>query len=174
LLRPHAAASVPMARSRGKGVAATPDADARDVGRRSAEPAGLGRAEAHYAHESAREWKEEWTYPRAPGSGDCTFVNATLVDAVVDPEATQAATQVASSAERIRRVDALYAAANPTATGLLSGSPRRGDRDFAPFRPFAVGRCRSSSLRRAGSRARYPGDGKANRVDGSRGTALVG
>jgi len=45
---------------------------------------------------AGREWKEQWTYLTSTGERRLTFVNATLVDAVVDPEATQTARHVAT------------------------------------------------------------------------------
>jgi hypothetical protein len=42
---------------------------------------------------AARGWREEWIYPAASGERRLYFVNATLVDAVLDPHAAQ---QIAS------------------------------------------------------------------------------
>ena len=38
---------------------------------------------------ASREWKEEWTYPTAAGERKLYFVNARLVDAIVDTQASQ-------------------------------------------------------------------------------------
>ena len=43
-----------------------------------------------------REWREEWFYPTSNGDRRLSFVNGTLVDALIDPETSQAATQVAT------------------------------------------------------------------------------
>jgi hypothetical protein len=43
---------------------------------------------------AARGWREEWTYATSAGERRLYFVNATLVDAIVDGDASPAVAQV--------------------------------------------------------------------------------
>jgi len=92
---PNAGASLPAVQSRGK---MWPPRQTLMLGMSDDEVLNLqgwGVPKRITRTKAPREWKEEWMYPTSTGERKLYFVNATLVDAVVDPEATQDATRVA-------------------------------------------------------------------------------
>jgi len=92
---PSGAAVVPTARSPGK---MWPPRRTLMLGMSDDEVlnlAGWGVPKRITRTKGPREWREEWFYPTSTGERRLSFVNATLVDAVVDAEASQAVTQVA-------------------------------------------------------------------------------
>jgi len=56
--------------------------------------AGWGVPQHVARTKAAREWREEWTYATSAGDRRLYFVNARLVDAIVDGDARQAMAQV--------------------------------------------------------------------------------
>jgi hypothetical protein len=46
---------------------------------------------------AARGWREEWTYPTSTGERRLYFVNAKLVDAIVDGDVNPATAQIATA-----------------------------------------------------------------------------
>jgi hypothetical protein len=89
------AAAIPTAQSRGK---MWPPRQTLMLGMSDDEVlnlAGWGVPKRITRSKATREWREEWIYPASSGERRLYFVNATLVDAVVDPEGGRAATQIA-------------------------------------------------------------------------------
>ena len=92
---PRASAAVPTAQSQGK---MWPPRRTLMLGMSDDEVLNLpgwGVPKRIVRTKGPREWKEEWSYPTSAGERRLYFVNATLVDAMVDPENSQSATQVA-------------------------------------------------------------------------------